>query len=468
MSKQITLISTLHLYSEVNAIVEELDKLTQQIDQAENFAFKAARIVRVTKDDLTREHNPGYTSTRLRQAIKELETLGPSANNIIQHLVALLSRVSTKGSLVYTASDKILLVDFDDTIAEFNGPPPQLPGKPLPGVEKALTSLHSLGWKINIFSGRSNHEQGLAQIRNWMDQYKLPYDSIITGKPAYTVIVDNSAIPFNGDWSKILSSIKAEAAFTPSMVNAPKNPWGDTDVVIPTKPEWVDNEDTWYFPYKDRNVDWDSVFYILFHPGESNTKEASVRGSEDFKAWVRSDPKYYHLKKELKFPAIAFNNLDIEWISRSEKEQVVGYDSNAKIDIAKQTIYIADDLGDRETLDLVLLVFAKYVIWLKHKGILQTEAKLGTTAIQPNTTWRTNEPFEPLETNFVLDTNDENLWQQYSRQYKALRTNPYWSNFGEIMEFLTQNEKEEIEEKRSVLYRIIDLGKHYLLGRKQK
>jgi hypothetical protein len=111
-------------------------------------------------------------------------------------------------NIVAQSKDKILLVDFDGTLSKFEGLPPNKPGAPIEGVLDFIPKLHELGWKIHLFSGRIDYPGGLSQIEEWMEQNELPYDAIVPGKLAYTVIVDdNSVSPAEHNWKAIYERI---------------------------------------------------------------------------------------------------------------------------------------------------------------------------------------------------------------------------------------------------------------------
>lgn len=170
---------------------------------------------------------------------------------------------------------KVILVDFDGTLATYVGDPPKQPGTPIHGAKESLDKLKQDGWKIDIFSGRANFPEGVDQIKAWLSEHQIPYDDILIGKPKHTLIVDDSALAFNGDWSTIYSQVQdhprvVNAAwvitshFYPSLVNPPDSHGGDTDVVIPESPEWKDSEENWHFPYVKRPADWDVLLPLLF------------------------------------------------------------------------------------------------------------------------------------------------------------------------------------------------------------
>lgn len=475
MSQTRTLISHLHKIGNIKHLNEELSQLIKQVDKTENFAFEASRILRRVSDYLTSDLSMAKAVEYIKQGIRELEAHGPVANTIIQRLVSLIQRVSATGSLQLQAfpSDKILLVDFDDTIAEYQGPPPALPGQPMEGVTAALSTLHNLGWKIHIFSGRTNHEEGTVQIAEWMDRHNLPYDSIIVGKPSYTVIVDDSALQFTNSWEGLLDQINQHknvaksGEFYPSLVQAPNNIGNDSesDVVIPSRPYWADAEENWHFPYKDRNIDWDYILPYIVTPKQIQARQLSaIRSSEGFKEWLKSDPRFYNLRTQLKFPVEALDNLTVEFLSKNQKKSKDFENfQRSKLNVPEQVLYLDAEMTDEEAASEALVLLTKYIVWLTETGILDKQAQKSLQARQPNTLWRIDEPFSPLPVTFTWNRDDDLLWQQYSRQYMALRQSPYWSNMREVLHFLLQSGTEA--EKSGLLYKVLDKGANFLLGK---
>lgn len=658
--------------ADVNTLKKEIWQLYQDIGKAESLASKAGFIVSRLDDELSDASSYQDVYTKIKEAIAGLEELGPQANSIIQRLNNLLSRLPLQSKLhILASSPKILLVDFDNTLSEFLGLPPELPGEPMPGVQEILPKLAAEGWKIHIFSGRTGFAGGLEQIQSWMDEHNLPYDSIVMGKPEYGVIIDDSAIDFHGDWNvaydelqrhlavkkqaaqlskdpfeqnlyKVLSAmgfevdlagdgtvsmggqilhdgkalrftidllpddpegkqgimvtlmlgsedsidadileaanivfkkedtqqvmvqkflkamdqiepkspdvsprvpetieevptmdpvtlrkkrdeildkmlqlpegsperkkledklkalgklaytlhgrnilaiqmecawcrkdlgqkepldnkgvshgiceicqrkyfgshLQKETQFYPSLVNAPTNKWqSDSDVEIPTKPEWVDTEKTWYFPYKDRNIDWDQILMML---SRDTTKKAMFRGEGDVHTWVRSDPRLSYILQMFKAPQITFDNLTIEPIPADKKHDQIEYGHFATLDVPAQKIYILDNLTNDQAIQAILLEFAKYLQYLVDNNILRSQTKTGGR--QPATTWEIKEPFSPTQTQWEIHTDPELLWQQYSRQYKDQPKTSYWSNVGEVIQFVVDQYKDSQNDKES-------------------
>lgn len=80
---------------------------------------------------------------------------------------------------------------------------------------------------------------------------------------------------------------------------------------------------------------------------------------------------------------------------------------------------------------------------------------------QPNTTWRIEEPFSPLSTQWELHTDDGLASQQYAGQYKKIKDSPYWDNLELILNFLGDEDK-----KDNTLFQTTSFDSNHLLLKK--
>lgn len=304
-----------------------------------------------------------------------------------------------------------------------------------------------------------------------------------------------------------------QADFTPSLVNPPKDKWQeDSDVVIPTKPEFIDDEQTWYFPYKDRNVNWQQVLPAILEPDkkEAGAKELALAlGLAVSPAVPGEAPEattvqytlpvgwehYEHFIPE----AASQYNVPVDMLTRllktendSGNPRAVNKGTGA-FGLAQFMPETAEELGiNPQDPKSSIYGAAKYLHALhlqfgnwedavraynrgpgnversiaedtedptetqKYLEKVQPEKESG---LQPATTWRTNEPFEPVETNWRLNDNSDNYWQQYSRQYKGLRDNPYWDNLDLIFQFLSNKHDKEDH----LLFNTVSAGTDFIL-----
>lgn len=316
-----------------------------------------------------------------------------------------------------------------------------------------------------------------------------------------------------------LTHTEITSAFTPSLVNAPDNPWqSDSDKEIPTRPEWADCEQTWHFPYVKRHDDTDMVLSQVIDVEKEGGKKEELalalglalapttthqpnaptpqvehkvpRGWHHYLAAVEQAASKY------KVPLEMFTRL-LQTENTTGNPHAVNPSSGA-VGLAQFMPGTAQELGIDPTNPLASIdASAKYLKALHNQfgnwedavkaynwgpGNVEKSRSEGKevpsetqeylekvqptskeSAKQPNTTWDGNEPFEVLPTNWVLNTNDDNLWQQYSRQYKALKENPYWDNLGLIFNFMMDKHEDHQDNE---LFQVVSAEQDYMLVKK--
>jgi hypothetical protein len=98
---------------------------------------------------------------------------------------------------------KILAVDLDGTLLHYDDIEKPL-GEPVDGIVKELQAVKAAGWKIIIWTVRSNVEE----IKKHLSRFEVPFDYINenpwqppegSNKVAATVYLDDRALTFNGD-----------------------------------------------------------------------------------------------------------------------------------------------------------------------------------------------------------------------------------------------------------------------------
>jgi len=110
---------------------------------------------------------------------------------------------------------KAVVVDFDGTITHFSYPKM---GDPQTGVKEALQKLKDLGYEIHIASCRTNHDlqkypiDRTMQVRameEYLNEHEIPYDVVLNNDKALGIwYIDDRAIGFRGDWSKVVEEIE--------------------------------------------------------------------------------------------------------------------------------------------------------------------------------------------------------------------------------------------------------------------
>lgn len=94
--------------------------------------------------------------------------------------------------------------------------------QPVPGAAQALQALKEKGYKIYIFSTRSNkifHKKDSgdqnAAMEAYLKKHQIPYDRIWSfGKPMADIFIDDRAIGFRGDWQDTLQAVLSFKVWT--------------------------------------------------------------------------------------------------------------------------------------------------------------------------------------------------------------------------------------------------------------
>lgn len=94
-------------------------------------------------------------------------------------------------------------IDWDDTLVGYKkyGTPKEW----LPGAVDALRRFRRQGYDIVIHSCRANWPEGREEIRAKLASIKFHESSrlVIAEKPLAVAYIDDRAVAFDGDWSKI-------------------------------------------------------------------------------------------------------------------------------------------------------------------------------------------------------------------------------------------------------------------------
>lgn len=111
-------------------------------------------------------------------------------------------------------------VDFDKTI--YHGGLSETPREMTPPkqiVVRTLQQLHAAGYKITLYSCRSNPEavgssmkanQLTSYMQEYCDIHKIPYDKVEPFKPHFGILIDDRAV--NGtDWVEVRKALKMDA-----------------------------------------------------------------------------------------------------------------------------------------------------------------------------------------------------------------------------------------------------------------
>ena len=100
---------------------------------------------------------------------------------------------------------RTVCIDIDHTICQSAGPDSYAEATCLPGAQDALRELRRAGWIVVLHTGR--HFNHWKTTVDWLSRNDFEYDQLVFGKPPARYYIDDRAIPFDGDWKTVLSSL---------------------------------------------------------------------------------------------------------------------------------------------------------------------------------------------------------------------------------------------------------------------
>jgi ribonucleotide monophosphatase NagD (HAD superfamily) len=98
-----------------------------------------------------------------------------------------------------------LAIDFDGTIMDpTNVDPGFRMGNPMAEAQEVINYLYKQNYKIIIHTNRGNSPK---HVEDWLKFYHIPFDEVTNIKPNADYFIDDKALKFEGDWSKIKAVI---------------------------------------------------------------------------------------------------------------------------------------------------------------------------------------------------------------------------------------------------------------------
>ena len=82
-----------------------------------------------------------------------------------------------------------------------------IPDPPVPGIKEAIQQLRDAGYPVVVLSTRGATREGREAMRKWFDKWGIEIDGIYTEKPPARCYVDDRAVCFDGDASKLFDII---------------------------------------------------------------------------------------------------------------------------------------------------------------------------------------------------------------------------------------------------------------------
>lgn len=82
-----------------------------------------------------------------------------------------------------------------------------IPDPPVPGIAEAIQNIRK-HYVVAVVSTRCSTPEGIEAVNSWLDKYGIEVDAVLKEKPPAIVYIDDRAICFDGDPSKLLSRIQ--------------------------------------------------------------------------------------------------------------------------------------------------------------------------------------------------------------------------------------------------------------------
>lgn len=107
---------------------------------------------------------------------------------------------------------KTISVDFDGVLHPYTQgwvgyEPADEP--PVPGAREFLQGLKAAGYRVVVSSCRVDTVDGMEGAMGWLMEHDLErfIDDVTWEKPAAVAYVDDRAVPFRGDWQRVIEDI---------------------------------------------------------------------------------------------------------------------------------------------------------------------------------------------------------------------------------------------------------------------
>lgn len=104
-------------------------------------------------------------------------------------------------------SRKNVVVDVDGTIFEYKHYVKNKFGDPIKDAVETLNEIKENGYTITLHTARGEDEK--EALEKHLKKYQINYDKLVMGKPIGKFYIDDRAIHFENNWSKIKSMIKS-------------------------------------------------------------------------------------------------------------------------------------------------------------------------------------------------------------------------------------------------------------------
>ena len=82
-----------------------------------------------------------------------------------------------------------------------------IPDPPVEGIKKVIDDLISKNYEIVIFTTRARIIEGYNAVQEYLNKYDIEFDMITSDKIPAFVYIDDRAICFDGDTSRLIEQI---------------------------------------------------------------------------------------------------------------------------------------------------------------------------------------------------------------------------------------------------------------------
>jgi hypothetical protein len=110
-----------------------------------------------------------------------------------------------------------ILVDFDGVVHGYESGwkgETVIPDPPVPGVKDAIAKIREKH-QVFILSTRGVDDPGAEAIQKYLDEHGIVVDGIARKKISASLLIDDRALRFNGDWGEVLEFLEDPDCFTP-------------------------------------------------------------------------------------------------------------------------------------------------------------------------------------------------------------------------------------------------------------
>jgi len=110
-----------------------------------------------------------------------------------------------------------ILVDFDGVVHGYESGwkgVTNIPDPPVPGVKEGIAALR-VKHDVYILSTRGVDDEGVEAIQGYLDKHGIVVDGVVKKKIPASLLIDDRAFRFNGDWNEVVEFVGSPTAFIP-------------------------------------------------------------------------------------------------------------------------------------------------------------------------------------------------------------------------------------------------------------